>query len=138
MSRRKGREIALQTLFQLDVVPTNDQESTINMALSEQPEDEVTKDDLEFVRNTVNGTRSNIAAIDKLLAENSKGWKVSRMASVDRNIARMAVYELRFAKEVIDTGVIINEAVLLAKAYGTDDSSRFINGLLGSISRKRK
>ena len=138
MSRRKGREIALQTLFQLDVVPTNDQESTINMALSEQPEDEVTKDDLEFVRNTVNGTRSNIAAIDKLLAENSKGWKVSRMASVDRNIARMAVYELHFAKEVIDTGVIINEAVLLAKAYGTDDSSRFINGLLGSISRKRK
>ena len=136
MSRRRGREIALQTLFQLDVVPTNDQESTMDMAISEQPQGEVTDDDLDFARSMVNGTRSNIAAIDKLLAENSKGWKVSRMANVDRNIARMAVYELKFAEEAIDTSIVINEAVLLAKAYGTDDSSRFINGLLGSISRK--
>ena len=74
--------------------------------------------------------------IDGLISSASKEWKLSRMAGVDRNITRMAVFELKFREEKVTPNIIINEAVELAKKFGTDDSSRFVNGILGAVLRK--
>ena len=71
--------------------------------------------------------------IDKIINESSKGWKTTRMGKVDLTLIRLAVYEIKY-EEDIPTGVAINEAVELAKKYGTDDSPAFINGVLAKIA----
>jgi len=71
--------------------------------------------------------------IDKIINESSKGWKTTRMGKVDLTLIRLAVYEIKY-EEDIPTGVAINEAVELAKKYGTDDSPAFINGILAKIA----
>ena len=88
--------------------------------------------DREYVSETVRGTGANLAEIDKRIAAHAKAWKLSRMAVVDRNIMRLAAYEMGF--QGMDPGIAINEAVELAKKYGTDDSSRFINGILSALA----
>ena len=89
--------------------------------------------DREYVSTLVRGTRENLAAIDSLIAASSKDWKVERMAAVDRNITRLAAYEIGFSEEKITPNIAINEAVELAKKYGTDNSSRYVNGILGAM-----
>ena len=71
--------------------------------------------------------------IDSLISACSKDWKLKRMATVDRNVTRMAVFEIRFAEEKLAPKIAINEAVELAKKYGTDDSGRYVNGILGAM-----
>ena len=88
-----------------------------------------------FVAQLVHGTRANLEAIDAQIAANSREWKVERMAAVDRNLTRMATYEMCFAEEKLTPNIAINEAVELAKKYGTDDSSRYVNGILGAIMK---
>ena len=92
--------------------------------------------DRQFVEELVNGTMDSLPEIDGLISSASKEWKLSRMAGVDRNITRMAVFELKFREEKVTPNIIINEAVELAKKFGTDDSSRFVNGILGAVLRK--
>ena len=70
-----------------------------------------------------------------MLQRVSENWALSRMPGADRNLLRLAVYELRFSPSDIDDAVVINEAVEIAKAYGTDDSSSFVNGVLGRVVR---
>ena len=70
-----------------------------------------------------------------MITNSSKEWKLQRMAGVDRNITRMAVYELKFCEEKLTPNIVINEAVELAKKFGSDESSRFVNGILGAIAR---
>ena len=82
--------------------------------------------------NPLLGTWEKIAEIDSAIADLSKGWKLSRMPGIDRSILRMAVYELRFMPKA-RPGIVINEAVELAKRFGTDESGRFINGILGAM-----
>ena len=91
--------------------------------------------DCRYIDDVVNGVKNNQEAIDKKIAEFAKGWRIERMASVDRNILRVAVYDMYFGAEKITPPVAINEAVELAKQYGTDDSSRFVNGVLGAMTR---
>ncbi|MBR6906854.1 MAG: transcription antitermination factor NusB, partial [Selenomonadaceae bacterium] len=79
--------------------------------------------------------RSRLTEIDALIASYAKGWKLERMAVVDRNILRLASYEMKFCDPVLDPGIAINEAVELAKKYGTDDSGRFVNGILDAMAR---
>ena len=89
MSRRQAREIALQSLFQLDFNESATEEA-VNSAL------EYTKlapNDCDYVNLLVNGTRENLAAIDKMIADKSKDWKVERMSGIDRNIVRLAIFE---------------------------------------------
>ena len=90
------------------------------------------------MQQLVHGTRANIEAIDAQIAANSREWKVERMAAVDRNLTRMATYEMCFAEEKLTPNIAINEAVELAKKYGTDDSSRYVNGILGAIMKSAK
>ncbi len=129
MSRRQAREIALQSLFQLDF-NDNSIEAAIEGALSNT---KIPAYDGDYARLLVNGTRNNLAAIDTVIKEHSKDWKVERMSGVDRNIVRLAVFEMKFNEEKLVPNIAINEAVELAKKYGTDDSARFVNGILGSM-----
>ena len=94
------------------------------------------KDSLEYADALLKGVLSNQAAIDEKISASSIDWKLTRMPATDRNLMRIAAYEMFFAEEKIDYAVAINEAVELAKSYGTKDSARFVNGLLGKMTRK--
>lgn len=143
MSRRRAREVALQTLFQLDMNPVEKgaevaeaRQAAIDVAVAAMDDDEkLGKKDMAFLVELVNGTEDNRDEIDSIISENSKEWKLQRMAGVDRNITRLAVYELKFGEEKLPPNIVINEAVELAKKFGTDESSRFVNGILGAIAR---
>lgn len=142
MTRRQARELALQALFQLDFNPDAEeknsrevQERAIEAAAAELEDHAINGKSRKFIERLVYGTMTFRDEIDKLINDAAKDWKVSRMAGVDRNIVRMAVYELKFDEEKTDVGVVVNEAVELAKKYGTDDSGRFINGVLAGVNR---
>ena len=136
MSRRKAREMAVQALFQLDFNSGATSDEALNSVLSEREDtNETTK---LYAQSLVEGTQKNLAAIDEYISELSREWKIDRMAGVDRNIARMAIYEMKYSLEPLQPGVAINEAVELAKTFGTEDSSRFINGILGSIVKNKE
>ena len=150
MSRRQARELVVQALFHLDFNSMEEvgneadgQAMALDMAVEEfaaelspqEQKEKFSKKDKAFADALLQGARENIEKIDEILSQNSKDWKVSRMASIDRNILRLAIYELFFAPEKLQPGIIINEAVELAKKYGTDDSGRFVNGILGSLSK---
>lgn len=131
MSRKQAREIALQALFQLDF-NDNDIQTTIENTLS-QLERKPNSADRDFVKVLVNGTRENLESIDELIAQKSKDWKIERMSGIDRNIVRLAIFEMQFSLDKLVPNIAINEAVELAKKFGTDDSARFVNGILGSM-----
>lgn len=136
MKRRLAREIALQTLFQLEF-------SDIDSELARQAvfqEREIKEDEtnLDYVRALIKGAKDNQQAIDELIIKNTSNWKIDRMPAVDRNILRMAVYELLYSSEALTPNIIINEAIEIAKIYGTDNSPKFINGILGKLSNDKK
>ncbi len=135
MSRRQAREMALQTLYQLDFNPT-EPESALAAAVEEAGAvDEKTR---VYATGLVRGALANRQAIDDVISRVSSEWRLERMASVDRNIARIAIFEMRFSDENLSANVVINEAVELAKTFGTDDSSRFVNGILGSLVKNKE
>lgn len=91
----------------------------------------------EYARSLAAGVESSIDEIDDVIGQTSEHWAVSRMPYVDRNILRIAVYELLHEADV-PPSVVINEAVELAKVYGGDDSSKFVNGVLGKIAERHE
>lgn len=97
-------------------------------------ENELTEKSQAFMEDVVNGTSKHAKEIDDLLKRFAEGWSPERMSSTDRNILRMALYELVY-REDIPVSVTVNEAVELAKHYGDDDSGKFVNGILGNIIR---
>lgn len=139
MSRRQAREIALQALYQLEIncaESAEQEEMYENLALDtafQEAEAKVSQATREFARSLVEGTRAHISEIDACIEEASRDWKLTRMATVDRNIARIAVYEMKFAESALTPNIAINEAVELSKKYGSDESARFINGILGAM-----
>lgn len=137
MSRRKAREMAVQALFQLDFNSGVTSEEALSSVFSERGE-EINENTKLYAKSLVEGTQSNLSAIDNYISDLSREWKIDRMAGVDRNIARMAIYEMKYSEERLQPGVAINEAVELAKTFGTEDSSRFINGILGSIVKNKE
>lgn len=140
MSRRQAREAALQTLFQLELNPPSEAASeeacqmwALDAAVEEMPVE--TKRDYSYAASLVRGTREHLATIDEEIAASTHDWKLDRMTGVDRNIVRIALYEMKYGAEKVDVGIAINEAVELAKKFGTDDSSRYVNGILGGLAR---
>ncbi|MFZ5814522.1 MAG: transcription antitermination factor NusB [Bacillota bacterium] len=141
MSRRRARELALQALFQIDV-GRSEPETAIFQALTRDVEGDwspaqLPEKDREYARLLVQGAYEFRSESDGLIARYAKDWSVERMASVDRAILRLAVYEIIHQEDVPD-GVVADEAVELAKAYSTAESSKFINGILGSVIRGMK
>jgi transcription antitermination protein NusB len=130
--RRKAREIALQFLYQLDVSGDDDPRSPAEEFWSRHPVDQEAR---AFAEELVVGTKRNQGKIDALIAQSVEHWDLERMSAVDRNILRAAVYELLGHPEV-PPKVAINEAIEIAKKFGTQESSRFINGVLDRIARE--
>lgn len=134
MSRRKAREIAVQALFQLDFNQVNT-ETAMEAVLDEHAG--ISEGAKQYAQKLVTGTQQSLGEIDTIIASASTEWKLDRMAAVDRNIARVAIYEMKFGEEQLPPNVAINEAVEMAKTFGSEDSSRFINGILGSLVKKK-
>ena len=130
--RSQAREAALKVLYQLDVTKDSAEETLKvffrhhRVAVASQP----------FVEKLVKGTMEHLAEIDACLAKSATNWSLPRMAMVDRNILRLGAFELLFDTET-PPKVVINEAVELAKRFGTADSSKFVNGVLDSIYKSR-
>lgn len=125
--RRKAREYALQMLYQYDI--SHEVEHLINeFWSSKEASDNVRK----FSNNIVEGVIKNLTIIDNKISQSAKNWSVNRMAVVDRNIIRIAVFELLFIKD-IPVKVTINEAIEIAKRFAGEDSSSFVNGILDRI-----
>ena len=133
MIRRIARELVLQSLFQIDFAQV-DCEAALNAAVEERSDKSAEKAK-EYAHDVLNGVLANSEAIDARISEYAIDWTLERMPPVDRNILRVAVYEMFFAAEKLVPNVAINEAVEIAKIYGTDDTPRFINGVLGKMVR---
>lgn len=129
-ARRKARKRALDVLYEADVrnLPVN-QVLTTYLARLERPLPE----HISYTEGLVEGVAAHLDRIDELIASYTEGWTIDRMPVVDRNLARIAVYELLYVDE-IDDPVAITEAVELARQMSTDDSPRFLNGVLGRIA----
>ena len=135
-NRRKARECALQLLYNLDHAVTQDdaEDTLVRDYWRSFPDEKQINDEIrEFAEILVRGVRSHEDEIDDLIQQASRNWKLERMAMVDRNILRMATFELRWLEEV-PRKVTLNEAIEIAKRYGTEDSSSFINGILDKIA----
>lgn len=136
MIRRIARELVVQSLFQIDFSGCTAEE-----ALAAAVEEHNTKDAVKaqhYAQLAIRGILNAKADIDAKIQEFSIDWEIERMPGVDRNILRLAVYEIYYAEEKIPAGIAINEAVEIAKLYGSEDSPRFINGLLGKMVRNNE
>ncbi len=134
--RIKAREVALKILFGQDVAGDGtDNDITYDVAVEDE---KLTAADIRYVNDTVDGVTQKKRDIDEKIAMFAKDWRVERMTGIDRNILRLAVYEMLFAAKKMKPAIAINEAVELAKSYGTDDSPRFVNGVLGAMMRADK
>jgi transcription antitermination protein NusB len=122
-TRREARERALELLYEADAKGVTPDEVMAQLTVAPD----------EFAADVVRGVGTNLAEVDELLRRFAKGWTLERMPVIDRTLLRMATYELGHRPDV-PTASIINEAVELAKRYSTDDSGRFVNGMLGRIA----
>jgi transcription antitermination protein NusB len=142
--RRRAREASLQLLYEIDLGQKDAEEILSAQRIlwqralaSEMDPEEDPSEIEEFVRQIVEGVSRNVREIDRLIESHSTHWKISRMAIVDRNILRMAVFEILYCKD-IPPSVSINEAIEIGKRYGTDESGAFINGVLDHIAKDLK
>lgn len=132
-SRSKAREAALKTLYQMDV--TGD--APVDALKIFFRHHRVALGSQEFVTRLVEGTAQRMAGLDELIRKHATNWTLERMAIVDRNILRLAAYELLHETET-PPKVVINEAVDLAKRFGAADSGKFVNGVLDSIHKTER
>jgi N utilization substance protein B len=131
-TRRRGREVALQMLFQLDAsdAPPNEVKQLYRACFAEGP----LPDNFSIeLFDTVSG---HLEEIDSVIETSSENWRIERMSCVDRNILRIGISEILDSNE-IPTRVAINEAVELAKRYGTKESPSFVNGILDRVARDK-
>lgn len=130
MSRRLARETALQVLFQRDLT----KESLITAEIVERWAVEflVPETSRPFAQSLVDGTIAHLDEIDQTIASFAQDWTLSRMANVDRNVMRLATYEILFCPD-IPRRVSLNEAIELAKRFGGEESAKFVNGILDRI-----
>ncbi|HEX5202441.1 MAG TPA: transcription antitermination factor NusB [Actinoplanes sp.] len=129
-ARRKARKRVLDVLYEADLrdlPPSEVLRTYVDRIEKPRP------DHLDYAIGLVEGVAKNLDRIDELIASYAEGWTLDRMPVIDRNLARIAVYELLYVPE-IDDPVAITEAVELAKQMSTDDSPRFLNGILGRIA----
>ena len=127
-SRRKSRELALQALFDMDMSQNNSEERIELFCRNFTPSNKV----LPFFQGLILGVKKNKNEIDSLIEKFSSNWKISRISCVDRNVMRIAVYEMLYCED-IPSKVSINEAIEIGKKYGAEDSGSFINGILDSV-----
>ena len=131
--RHAAREKAFQVIYQMDL-----NETALDFALESVLEEaELDAEAADFCRALAEGTLENRPAIDETIKQHTENWKLERMPSVDRNILRLAAYELLYCPEVPDK-VAIDEAIELAKLYSDDKAPRFINSVLDKILKAKQ
>jgi N utilization substance protein B len=133
-NRRKSRELALQTLYACEVGTTNDWHEVLDQITETHACSSETK---LYALELVKQVNDHMEDIDSMIKERAANWDLKRMAAIDRNIIRLSVAELRFFP-FVPVKVVIDEAVELAKIFGTDDSGKFVNGIIDSIYKKMK
>jgi transcription antitermination protein NusB len=130
--RRKAREYALQMLFQWDI--THDTIDQVLATFFQNQPDESTAT-VDFARQLVMGTVEHVEQIDEMIRRHAEHWRLDRMATVDRNLLRLAVHEFLYGKDTPKT-VVINEAIEIARRFSAQESPQFINGVLDSIKKE--
>jgi len=126
--RHRARIAALQALFEIDCTAHH----PLVVVERRLDETDLPQPGVEFMRNLVEGVQAHSEEMDRLIGRYAPEWPVDQIAIVDRNILRMAIYEILYRADT-PTKVAINEAVELAKEFGSDSSGRFVNGVLGSL-----
>lgn len=136
MKRRTARQIAVQCLYQSEMndIPVQTAVETIVEQMREEDlgSEEPTDEGIQFVHRLIEGTQSRRKEIDGIVSGYLTGWKVDRLSMVDRQILRMAVYEMFFIDDV-PPKVVVNEAIELSKMFGGEESGKFVNGVMGKI-----
>ena len=133
MSRILAREYLFKITFEYQFQKQKDQE-----LLNEFLQDEnLTEDDKKFIENSFDGMIENQQKIDEVIANHLKGYTIGRVYKIDLAILKVAIYEMLFSNQNTPKTVIINEAVELAKKYSTDNSYRFVNGVLATVSKEQ-
>jgi N utilization substance protein B len=148
--RRKGREMALEMLYQVDVGGAEGREALARYDPVERhaaqveesgKEDSVVAEDLHaafaYARQLVEGTLARREEIDALIVTQAENWRLERMPAVDRNILRLAVYEL-LAEDEVPKVVVLDEAIELSKTYGSEQTGAFVNGLLDGLLKRHR
>ncbi len=137
-NRHLGRIIALQTLYEYDFRKGSDDTTvTLDEVLGRNLERyQKAVEDKDFVKKLVDGVAADAAELDAVIQPVAPDWPISQIAGVDRTILRMAVYELQNFADIVPPKVVINEAVELAKSFGSENSSKFVNGVLGTVYRQ--
>jgi N utilization substance protein B len=131
--RRQSREISLQVLFQVEYAPQISFEDIL--ALYEEKKELAL---IKYADEIITGVQSRKEDIDKKIQEASRHWKIERMGGVDRNILRMAVFEMFYAQEMLEPKIAINEAIEIAKIFGSQESPSFVNGILDQVVRNER
>ena len=128
-ARRKARALALQALYEVDAAGHRAEEVLTRLLAEER----LSEENANFTRELVNGVIQNKRKIDKNIQSFAPAWPIEQIPVVDRNILRLAIFEILLDNKVT-VKIAINEAVELAKTFGSDNSSKFVNGVLGSVS----
>jgi len=140
-SRRRARQYALQAMYQADLMGISAMASLNHLWSGhldgEGLEDTVAPDseEVEFAQRLVQGAMEDLEGLDELIESCSTNWRLARMPLVDRNILRIAAYELKHCPD-IPANVSVNEAIEIAKQFGTADSRAFVNGIVDGMGRK--
>jgi N utilization substance protein B len=129
--RRRSREFALQVLYQLEITKQGALKAMVQLKENFSPEE----GEDEFAKQIVMGVVERRQEIDRLIEERSENWRLDRMTIIDRNILRIAIFELLYCSEV-PPKVTLNEAIDLGKRYGSEESGSFINGILDRIQNE--
>ena len=129
--RRRSREFALQVLYQLEITKQGALQAMVQLRENFSPEE----GEDEFAKRIVLGVTEHRQEIDRLIEERSENWRLNRMTIIDRNILRIAIFELSYCDD-IPPKVTLNEAIDLGKRYGTEESGSFINGILDRIQNE--
>ena len=127
MKRRTAREKALQAIFQIDMNETPPNEAIEYVLNGESPD--------EYLEKLVVGIIEKRTEIDTILKKHLENWTIERLANVDRNILRVAIYEMTECAEDVPVNVAINEAIEIAKTFGDDESGKFINSILSKVKQ---
>lgn len=131
MGRRNARESAMKLLYQLELNKSFDREIIESFYENE----EFTKDEKEYIDDSISMIKENLDIIDKKIEEHIEGWKKDRLSKIDLATLRIAIYEIMYRND-IPTEVSINESIEISKKFSSDEASKFINGVLGSFVRK--
>jgi len=134
-NRHLSRVCVMQSLYELDLRPKAEISEILKRNMAEREKSNLDK---KYIKETSAEVMKNSKKIDKLIAESAPEWPFEQIAQIDRNILRIAIYELLYtsSKNKVPPKVAIDEAVEIAKAFGGENSSKFVNGVLGTVYRK--